>query len=287
MSKLNAPLTLDQLLAPRPPRISWIEPRILPKSAKILLGGEAKIGKSFTSMELGVAAATATAPGGGPTMWTPAPAKVLLCDKELGQETLGERAIRYLGEKTEEQRELARRNLMFKTGDAALKFDALHMRRAIQDQLDEWQPNILIIDPVSKFMQGSDQQNDDVKSFLEFIDILIERYASTTQMSVIMSHHFKKPSHDFRGAKIDPGSSYNFRGGSKWYDDMDTMITIQRHNITDEHWRLECQAETRHGKSPKPFWLDVQPESLTPVHEFVKVEEPAEKPKTMRERLLR
>ncbi len=270
--RLNKPLSLAELLVPKPPRPSWIEPHFIPYSSKVLIGGEAKIGKSFTSMDLARALATGTAPFGGSSLWVPIPAKVLLCDKELGAWTLGKRAASFFQTATPEELALASKNFIAETGSPDFYFDAPHCRRALIDYLDEHQPNVMIVDPVSKFMQGSDQDNDDVRRFLEFMDILIERFAKSTRLSIVMSHHFKKPSTDFRGNKIDPGSSYNFRGGSRWYDDQDTLMTVQRHDVNERHWRLECEIETRHGQSPPTLWLDVKPESERPVLEAAKPE---------------
>ncbi len=118
------------------------------------------------------------------------------------------------------------------------------------------------------------------------MDVLVERYRATTRMSVVMSHHFKKPSTDYRGNKIDPGSSYNFRGGSRWFDDQDSLMTIQRHDVSDAHWRLECELETRHAKSPPTIWLDVKPESRIIVQEAPR-EEKAVSRNPLKDRLLK
>ncbi len=262
--------TVDDLLAPRDPLASYMEPRFIIKSGKTLIGGEAKIGKSWVSMEAARCIATGTRFGYGNTLWSEAPARVLLCDKELGFQSLGERLGRFL--KDPDQMELARKNIFAVSGHPDFYYDAPHCRRAIMEQLDEIQPSVMIIDPVSKFMHGSDQDNDDVRRFLEFMDILIERYKSSTQLSIVMSHHFRKPQTDFRGNKVDPSNAYNFRGGSKWYDDQDALMTIQRHDVNDYHWRLECEIQTRHGKSPDTMWLDVKPESEYPVLESAKPE---------------
>jgi hypothetical protein len=106
-----------------------------------------------------------------------------------------------------------------------------------------------------------------VRRFLEFVDVLIDRFKDLG-LSVIMTHHFKKPAHDWQGNEVDPLSTYNFRGGSRWGDDVDALICMRRHDDDEQHWRLECEPTLRHGGSMENFWLDVRPESTPPVTEW-------------------
>jgi RecA-family ATPase len=269
--KLNDVLTFQDLMSDMTPRLSWMEPAIIPHSSKVLIGGQAKIGKSFLCMGIARALATGSAVFNGPSLVVPRPCKILLADKELAKWTLGKRTRSFFQTASEAELALAGQNFLAETGSPAFYFDAVDCRETLKNYLDEKQPNVLIVDPVSKFMQGSDQENDDVRRFLEFMDILIERYSKTTKMSVVMSHHFRKPQKDYRGNIIDPDSAYNFRGGSRWYDDMDTLITVQRHEVRgDEHWRCECKVQTRHGLSPANMWLDMRPDHVAPVCEMLK-----------------
>ncbi len=265
LKDLRKTLTFQDLITrSRQPRPCYVGSQFVPVSGKVLIGGEAKIGKSFVSMEIARALATGTCCFGRTDFAVERPVRVLLCDKELGADSLGVRLAGFFAGASAEELALAAQNIFAVSGNPDFYFDDRARRQAIQDKLDEVQPNVLIIDPVSKFMQGSDSDNDHVKHFLETMDILMELHEANG-LSVIMSHHFRKPQTDFRGAKIDPTSSYNFRGGSKWYDDMDSLVTMQRHDVNDQHWRLECEPEFRHGASPQAFWLDVKPEAATPV----------------------
>ncbi len=87
--KLTAPKTLLELLAPKEKRVNYIEPNFVPVSGKVLIGGLAKSGKSFTAMEIARALATGTNVFGSIQFTVPAPAKVYLADKELGEYSLG------------------------------------------------------------------------------------------------------------------------------------------------------------------------------------------------------
>ncbi len=267
LKELRKVLTFQDLIArSRLPRPCYVGSQFIPVSGKVLLGGEAKIGKSFLAMEIARALVTGTACFGRPSFSVDKPVRVLLCDKELGADTLGARIARFFATASQRELELASQNIFAVSGNPDFYFDDKMRHKAIKAKMEEVRPNVLIIDPVSKFMQGSDSDNDHVKHFLQFMDVLMEDYESDG-LSVVMSHHFRKPQTDYRGQKVDPGSSYNFRGGSKWYDDMDSLVTIQRHDVSKEHWRLECIPEFRHGASPDAFWLDVKPEAALPVLE--------------------
>jgi hypothetical protein len=185
---------------------------------------------------------------------------------------LGLRLQSFFADATDQELDLADKNIVAVSGNAAFKFDAYDCRKAIERYLDDILPNVMIVDPVTKFMEGDDSSNEDVKRFLEFCDILIEKFADRTELSIVLSHHFKKPSTDFKGELVNPGNIYNFRGASKWPDDMDSIITMQRHDVSPSHWRLECEPEFRHGASPDTFWLDIRPESLRPVTETIRPE---------------
>lgn len=269
MKKLTEPLSFAELMAPAEKKVDYIAPSFLPKSSKILMGSLAKCGKSFVSMEIARALATGTPLFGSSRFQVSTPCKVLLCDKELGARTLGERLKGFFSAAGPEEMELAGKNLVAISGNASFKFDAYECRKPIEGYLDRILPNVMILDPVTKYMQNSDSDNEHVKNFLEFLDVLIEKFRERTQLSIICLHHFKKPAVDFRGQVIDPGNMYNFRGASKWPDDMDSIITMQRHDVNSSHWRLECEPEFRHGASPDTFWLDIKPEATIPVLETV------------------
>ena len=284
MKDIQKPLSFADLISPKPPRRNYVETNFIPVSSKVLMGGLAKVGKSFCCMELARALATGTPLFHSGRFPVVGPVKVLLCDKELGPYSLGERLQTYFAGANEEALRLASANIVAVSGNPEFKFDDYACRRSITQHLDEIRPNVMIVDPVSKFMSGSDQDNDDVRRFLEFMDVLVERFRDSTGLSIVMSHHFRKPNVDYKGNLVDPGSSYNFRGGSRWYDDMDSLVTVQRHDVDEASWLLECEAEFRHGQSPPTFWLDVRPARAgSPVREIVK---PASK-NPLKDRLLK
>lgn len=264
MAKITGGLTLQDLLRPRPVVQHWIEPGLLPRSGKLLFGGEAKTGKSWSSMSMAYSLASGS-PLWGNTAFSATPAKVMILDKELGEETLANRTARFFGPLAEDDLDFACKNFVAFTGNPLFKFDNPANRGVLVNLVEEHQPNVIIIDPVSRFLAGSDSNNDDVAHFIETLDVVREKYRHLG-LSYVLIHHFKKPEYDYKGAKVNPGAFYNFRGASRWADDADAVVTMQRvDHDGDNHWKLKCAVTTRHGAGPGEFMLDVKPDSLSPV----------------------
>ena len=76
---------VDLIEKPLPTAPCWIEPAVLPKGAKMLFGGHAKIGKSFVMLELARSLALGKQPFAAPALRVPSPTKVLLLEQELGR----------------------------------------------------------------------------------------------------------------------------------------------------------------------------------------------------------
>lgn len=244
---------------------SWISCGLLPKGGKLLLGGAAKAGKSHASMSIAYSLATGQPLWGNKSIPV-TPAKVLILDKELQEDTLAARAVRYFGRLAGEELDYACDNFTVFTGNPRFKFDHPMNRNVLRDLVAEHRPNVVIIDPVSRFLAGSDSSNDDVQSFIETLDVVRDQFKSDLGLSFIMVHHFAKPESDYRGETINPGSIYRFRGASRWVDDADAIITMQRIEIDgDNHWELKCIATTRHSAGPGEFRLSIRPDTDNPV----------------------
>lgn len=263
--KISGGLSLSDLLRPRPRVEHWIEPGLLPRSGKLLFGGEAKTGKSWSSMSMAYSMATGSPLWGCPD-FSCSPGKVMILDKELGEDTLASRAARFFSGLTSEKLLLYSDRFVAFTGNPLFKFDAPGGRRALESLVDQHRPNVIIVDPVSRFLQGSDSSNDDVARFIETLDQVRDRWRSELGLSFVLIHHFKKPEYDYKGEKAHAGSAYNFRGASRWYDDADAVVTMVRYEVDgDRHWQLKCETRTRHGRGPGDLWLDVKPDSASPV----------------------
>jgi len=215
-------------------------------------------------MSIGYSLATGSSLWGAP-QFASATGKVMLLDKELGEDTLAARVGRFFGGLGPTDLTSASKNFVAFTGNPRFKFDNPANRGVLDKLVEENQPNVVIVDPVSRFLSGSDSDNDAVAHFIETLDVVRDKYRDLG-LSYVLIHHFKKPEYDYRGELVHAGSAYNFRGASRWYDDADAVVTMVRHEVDgDRHWRLKCETRTRHGAGPGEFWLSVKPDSSTPV----------------------
>ena len=227
----------------------WIYPSILPRSGKLMFGGEAKIGKSLVVLELARALSSGDRPFGYSRFEIPQAARVLILDQELGAYGLQARAKKiFAGHPVECLTE----NLWWSSKHPEMKFDTPEGRAVIRGLVEDVRPNVLILDPISKFHSSDENSNTEIARLLLNIDHLISDFREQ-ELSVIIAHHFGKPSRDPRWAwdKLDP---YNFRGSSNWYGDMDTLATMQRMpqmaGLKHEAWRIRTRWISRHGEAP-------------------------------------
>jgi hypothetical protein len=88
------------------------------------------------------------------------------------------------------------------------------------------------------------------------------RLGNREGMSIILSHHYgKRPNGDRNREGHDPLDAYNFRGSSKWFDDVDALITVNRlqnlPGIQHQAWRLQMRFELRHEEVPPEMFFTV------------------------------
>lgn len=260
-----APSSFVSLLEkPLPVTKEWIGPNILPQGGKLLFGGQAAIGKSLIMLELARALSTGprTRPFNSEFFYTTEQVRVLVCEQELGEHELQSR-----GSKIFDDIEAISNTLFYVTKQPTLKLDTIDGFERMQKLLEQVRPNVLILDPISKFMEGNEDRASDVSSLLSRIDALMNQHKER-HMSVMFSHHFRKPSFA-DGHSTDPLDPYNFRGSSKWYDDPDTRWTLQKlqHPTKKHAWRLKRHIVCRTGPSIDAIYFAVnEHDNLRVVH---------------------
>src|SRR5277367_3161954 len=79
-----------------PDNPSFIEPSLLTKGGTLLLGGEAKCGKSFVMLEFCRALTTGKPLFGNPLFTVPEPVKVLYVEAENGERSCKERLTKIM-----------------------------------------------------------------------------------------------------------------------------------------------------------------------------------------------
>ncbi len=242
-----------------PPFPAWIGPAVLPKGGMLLFGGHAKVGKSFLMLELARALATGAVPFGCPFLQTFGPCKVLLIEMELGEYGLQDRVKKIFAE---EQPAVYGENMWYVTKVPSMQLDSDLGQQQLDAVLEKVQPNVLMLDPIGRFHSCDENRSDEIQELLNFLEMLLQKYKHN-QMSIIMSHHFGKKPGNMREAR-DPLDPYNFRGSSKWFDNLDSLITVNRLKDLDVPWRawnLEARFETRQGEPPEDVLMSVNREA--------------------------
>ena len=253
---LIKPLSIADLITKEfPPQPVWIGPDILPKSCKLLWGGEAKIGKSHGIIEIGRGLALGESPFDCPLFNVPRPASVLLVEHELKPYGLHKRVKKALGDIDESRRKKMEFNYI--SGEHTINFSSPEGRKLLEDIIKDYRPEILMLDPISKMHNFDENSNTEIGRMYAYLDSLID-YGKSWGMSIIMSHHFGKPP----TIKSDREAldAYNFRGAAKFKDDPDVLITaIRSCFLPTPHvsWRLRTRWITRHDESPPDIFLNV------------------------------
>lgn len=236
---------------------SWIKGGFLPKRSTVIVGGEAKIGKTFILMELARCLLEGFPAFGHPNFDVPEPCRVLVIERELGVYGLVQRLKDSLKGLPEYLYDIYAHNFFFVTGEPRVKFCDTEGTKLIRGYIEETRPNVVIFDPVGK-MHGVDENSSrDVEGIFKEMDLLKQEF-SEWDLTIIFSHHFAKrsTSPDARH-ELDP---YNFRGSTKWFDNPDAVITASRkveysgsHKWWDDHVRMV----PRHAEQPDDFKLSI------------------------------
>jgi hypothetical protein len=214
------------------------------KGGVLLMGGPAKIGKTFLGLDL------AHSLGVGGQVWglnhhVIEPTPTLYVDKELGVYGFQERVqMRY--------KELGIRppdNLFFLSKPPDFYLDTGPGIAKLREEVKATGAKVVILDPISKCLAGDENSNNDVNRLFLNLDNLLSEFP---EMGLILLHHYGKPPKGEDAANWDPYSPYNFRGAAKWFDSPDSLITFQRFPAmrADEWWRLHAGMELRHAKRP-------------------------------------
>jgi RecA-family ATPase len=233
-----------------PPVPAYIGPAVLPVGGQLVFGGHAKVGKSMLMLEFARALASGDVPFGCPEFFTTSPVRVLLVEQELGEHGLRQRAARIWT--PDEMHRLGRRmdNLYYVSKIPELKLDTSIGRRILRDLCDDIKPHVLILDPIGRMHSYDENNAQDMAKMFGSLDE-IQKSQESQNMALIFSHHFGKPK-DERGG-FDPLDPYAFRGSSKFFDNPDTLITVQRcAELSKPHeaWSLKVRFTLRHGECP-------------------------------------
>lgn len=243
---------LDKSLPPEP---SWIGNAILPKRGTLLLGGLEKIGKSFISLEIARALSTGQNVFGHPLFYT-APTRVLYIEQEIGEVGLQKRVRQVMAA---ENRSTYEDRFFYISQEPELRLDSGPGLRAIETAIIESQAQVIIFDPLANMHDYDENSNTEIGRLFKAIDTLKAEF-ECFDLSVVISHHARKPPQDDGRTNYDPLDRKNFRGAHRFLAAPDSIWTIHRARAcptTWEAWECTNRLVLRNDSSPPDFTTSV------------------------------
>jgi hypothetical protein len=211
---------------------------------------------SFIMLEIARALSQGQTPMSCPHLSIPNPAKILMIEQEIGPWGLQARANRIFAG---ENKELLRSNFHGISQIRGLRLDQPDATKWIADQIHSVQANVLFLDPIGKLHGYDENDAGQINRLMYKLEDILER-CRDLGLSIVFSHHFAKPSRDPKIELTDEQlfSPYNFRGSTRWYDDPDTLITVNKLNIlkpstTHKWWAIKTRWECRQGEGPPEY----------------------------------
>jgi AAA domain len=218
----------------------YVSGGVIPRSGIVLMGGQAKIGKTFLLLDM----AHNLANGGD--LWrldynVVEPVPVLYFEQEVGESEFQRRVkLRYdrLGTEPPDQF-----NYVSKMKSFMLDTNEGQVRLA--KEIRATGAKVVIIDPIGRCLLGDENDNSVIGKFFARLDQTLVDFPGLT---LVISHHFGKPRKDDDYDPLDP---YNFRGASKFFDAPDALITLCPVSPRPGEWkRIRGRMRLRQGEEP-------------------------------------
>lgn len=242
----------------------------------MFVAGGSKIGKSFVCLEFCRALALGDNPFECPLLDVPRPTRTLYCEAEVKEQGVQSRGIPIF---EGVNRDYLNENLFLLTDVPEMQFDQPKGFTLLRQALDSVQPEVLILDPLGRFIGGADENsNSEMNKILTGLDQILKDYRRN-EMAVIIAHHTKKPNK--MDQEFDPLDPYEMRGSSRFYANPDSIFMLSRfgdyvNKDQKRAWRLNGRIITRQAESMEDFEFTVNDESDLRVR-FVPKKGPAPK----------
>jgi RecA-family ATPase len=257
VSLTSKPRNLREIMTtPVLPNREWIGHGYLVKGGKTIIGSSSKAGKSFVAMQLAYDLLRGGCAYDHPDLPILGEPTVLYCDQEIGPEsTKGRLQAVFHGldwEKVGENR------FWTISREPALKLDTYVGVALMRALIEEKKPNIVILDPLAKFLEGDENNNTDVGRFVANLDAMLKEFAELDLSFVLLHHTGKIPNNLKERKATDFLNQYALRGASKFGDDVDCVHMMQRREpLYPSGWVNRCQMTFRHATDIPNFNLIV------------------------------
>jgi len=240
MTNLKVYSVADLLNMAFPEADSLLGNDLLDRAGALLITGPQKIGKSLFSTQLALSLAS-----GGPFVGfkpTAPGRRVLTLQAEVGEKRMQQR----FAKQAVAFSEAAHKNVLNACTFSMLKLDRPEGADLLMKLVQEFAPDVVVIDPLSNFHCGDENVAQDILRVTSVLD----QVRSLGPAVVLVHHHGKASSeranvgHKSRGSTALPG----------WYD---THLSLER---ADKAVRLRF--ELRHGETPEDMILRLDSKTL-------------------------
>jgi archaellum biogenesis ATPase FlaH len=205
---------------------------ILHKGSKMIISGSSKAGKTLSLLHLGLAAANGSTWLGHRT----ATSKVIYLDFELKKRIASRRIA-----------EMVNANPQYNPNNTNFLYCSLRgQSRTLEDlvhhieDLENYQPDLVIVDPFYKLATGADE--NDAGAISEVVNRM-EKFSERLDCSFVYAHHFSK------GNKSDTDHIDRASGSGVFARDPDAILTLTPHEEEDH---LVLEATLRDFPTPSP-----------------------------------
>ncbi len=205
---------------------------VLHKGSKMIISGSSKAGKTLSLLHLGLAAANGSTWLGHRT----ATSKVIYLDFELKKRIASRRIAEMVN--ANPQYNPSNPNFLYCSlrGQSRTLEDLVHH---IED-LENYQPDLVIVDPFYKLATGADE--NDAGAISEVVNRM-EKFSERLDCSFVYAHHFSK------GNKSDTDHIDRASGSGVFARDPDAILTLTPHEEEDH---LVLEATLRDFPTPPP-----------------------------------
>jgi hypothetical protein len=214
-----------------PEASGWVR-GVIEQESLTVIGGPPKVFKTALATGLALSIATCTPWLGFETM----PGRVLMLQAEIAERHFQSR-LQLMAPRLGP---LLMPTTLLIACDRQAPLDTPAGQARIRQLVVEHQPDLLIIDPLARFMTGDENRAQDMNQVVRFLDELIE----TRHLSIVLVHHTGKPS----AAEREGGQ--RLRGSSVLFAAADSVLILDR--IRGDY---VLGFQLRHAADPPPLVL--------------------------------
>ena len=236
-------MDVQTLLARKfPPADTMLGGNLLDRAGALLISGPQKVGKSLFATQLALSLA-----GRQPFLGFNVAEhdyRVMILQAEVSEKRMQERFVRQLWKYPEEPR----RRVLSACVYSSIKLDTSEGTGAIHSWIDQYGPDLLIVDPLANFHAGDENEARDMSRVTTALDDIRAK-----GVAVALVHHHGKGStrnanvgHKARGSSVLPG----------WYD---SHLSLE---WAEAQKTVRLRFELRHDEAPEDMILKLNPKTL-------------------------